>query len=30
MHAWVSAWCGEEVGWTGLDPTNGILAATIT
>jgi transglutaminase-like putative cysteine protease len=26
MHAWVSAWCGEETGWIGLDPTNGILA----
>jgi transglutaminase-like putative cysteine protease len=26
MHAWVLAWCGEEAGWVGLDPTNGILA----
>src|SRR5262249_57426159 len=23
-HAWVSAWCGEEIGWLGLDPTNAI------
>jgi transglutaminase-like putative cysteine protease len=21
-HAWVSAWCGEERGWIGFDPTN--------
>jgi transglutaminase-like putative cysteine protease len=26
MHAWVQVWCGEAVGWVGLDPTNGILA----
>jgi transglutaminase-like putative cysteine protease len=26
MHAWVLAWCGDEVGWRGLDPTNGIFA----
>lgn len=26
MHAWVLAWCGPEVGWIGLDPTNGMLA----
>jgi transglutaminase-like putative cysteine protease len=26
MHAWVLAWCGENTGWVGLDPTNGILA----
>jgi transglutaminase-like putative cysteine protease len=24
-HAWVSLWCGEEIGWVGLDPTNDIL-----
>jgi transglutaminase-like putative cysteine protease len=24
-HAWVSLWCGEEIGWIGLDPTNDIL-----
>jgi transglutaminase-like putative cysteine protease len=22
MHAWVRAWCGHEMGWTGYDPTN--------
>ena len=21
-HAWVSVWCGEEIGWIGFDPTN--------
>jgi transglutaminase-like putative cysteine protease len=26
MHAWVFAWCGDDAGWIGLDPTNGILA----
>jgi transglutaminase-like putative cysteine protease len=26
MHAWVLVWCGQETGWIGLDPTNGILA----
>lgn len=25
-HAWVSLWCGDAIGWRGLDPTNGILA----
>jgi transglutaminase-like putative cysteine protease len=24
-HAWVSAWCGEELGWIGFDPTNDLL-----
>jgi transglutaminase-like putative cysteine protease len=24
-HAWVSAWCGPELGWVGLDPTNSIM-----
>jgi transglutaminase-like putative cysteine protease len=24
-HAWVSVWCGEELGWVGFDPTNSIL-----
>ncbi len=23
-HAWVSLWCGPQLGWIGLDPTNGI------
>jgi len=27
MHAWVLVWCGEEVGWIGLDPTNAMLAS---
>ena len=26
MHAWVLVWCGEQAGWHGLDPTNGIRA----
>jgi transglutaminase-like putative cysteine protease len=24
-HAWVSLWCGAEIGWIGFDPTNDIL-----
>ncbi len=24
-HAWVSLWCGEEIGWVGFDPTNDLL-----
>jgi transglutaminase-like putative cysteine protease len=24
-HAWVSLWCGTEIGWVGFDPTNDIL-----
>jgi transglutaminase-like putative cysteine protease len=24
-HAWVSVWCGQELGWWGLDPTNGLI-----
>ena len=27
MHAWVLVWCGVQVGWIGLDPTNAILAS---
>ncbi|MFZ3482831.1 transglutaminase family protein [Sphingomonas sp. 3-13AW] len=26
-HAWVLLWCGEELGWLGVDPTNGIWMA---
>jgi transglutaminase-like putative cysteine protease len=26
MHAWVLVWCGDDAGWIGLDPTNGIFA----
>lgn len=22
MHAWVRAWCGQEMGWIEIDPTN--------
>jgi transglutaminase-like putative cysteine protease len=25
-HAWVSVWCGPDLGWIGVDPTNAILA----
>jgi transglutaminase-like putative cysteine protease len=25
MHAWVSIWCGADVGWVDLDPTNSML-----
>lgn len=21
-HAWISLWCGQEIGWVDLDPTN--------
>jgi len=24
-HAWVSLWCGQELGWIGFDPTNDLL-----
>ncbi len=24
-HAWVSAWCGEELGWVEFDPTNALI-----
>jgi transglutaminase-like putative cysteine protease len=27
MHAWVMLWCGPDVGWFGLDPTNAVIAA---
>jgi transglutaminase-like putative cysteine protease len=23
-HAWVSIWCGPDIGWVGFDPTNAI------
>ena len=26
MHAWVQAWCGAEMGWVQMDPTNDIMA----
>ncbi len=25
-HAWVSVWCGPQIGWFGIDPTNAIDA----
>ena len=28
MHAWVNVWCGDELGWVGIDPTNDCLAGT--
>jgi len=27
MHAWVSAWCGEKIGWVEFDPTNNLVVA---
>lgn len=27
-HAWVSLWCGPQIGWQGLDPTNGMRTGT--
>jgi transglutaminase-like putative cysteine protease len=24
-HAWVSVWCGADMGWTGFDPTNDLM-----
>ena len=24
-HAWVGAWCGPEIGWLDLDPTNDVV-----
>jgi transglutaminase-like putative cysteine protease len=26
-HAWVLVWGGEQIGWVGVDPTNGIWMA---
>ncbi len=26
-HAWVLMWCGPDLGWVGVDPTNGIWMA---
>jgi transglutaminase-like putative cysteine protease len=28
MHAWVQAWCGAEMGWVQIDPTNDIFVGT--
>jgi transglutaminase-like putative cysteine protease len=27
MHAWVMAWCGPELGWFAIDPTNALIVA---
>ena len=27
-HAWVSAWCGDELGWVDFDPTNHCFCKT--
>ena len=26
-HAWAMLWCGPEIGWVGLDPTNDLIVA---
>jgi transglutaminase-like putative cysteine protease len=26
-HAWLSVWCGAEVGWVDVDPTNDLVVA---
>jgi transglutaminase-like putative cysteine protease len=28
MHAWIRAWLGDEIGWAGFDPTNGVVAGS--
>jgi len=28
MHAWVMAWCGAEMGWVQVDPTNNLMVGT--
>lgn len=28
MHAWVRAWCGAEMGWVEIDPTNDMMVGT--
>lgn len=27
-HAWVTLWCGPDLGWVGFDPTNNCLTRT--
>ena len=27
-HAWISLWCGPDLGWIGFDPTNACVAGT--
>lgn len=24
-HAWAALWCGPDIGFVGLDPTNGVV-----
>jgi transglutaminase-like putative cysteine protease len=26
-HAWISAWCGPDLGWIDLDPTNDLVVS---
>lgn len=28
MHAWVRAWCGNDLGWVEFDPTNNLVVGT--
>ncbi|SLN37361.1 Transglutaminase-like superfamily protein [Aquimixticola soesokkakensis] len=28
MHAWVMAWCGLDMGWIAVDPTNNMVAGS--
>ena len=27
MHAWVMVWCGDEMGWFAVDPTNALIVS---
>ena len=27
MHAWVMVWCGPEIGWFAVDPTNALIVS---
>jgi transglutaminase-like putative cysteine protease len=27
-HAWVNLWCGDTIGWVGLDPTNALVVGS--
>ena len=27
-HAWVSVWCGADIGWIGFDPTNDLMVGS--
>ncbi|MCB1474862.1 MAG: transglutaminase family protein [Rhodobiaceae bacterium] len=28
MHAWVRAWCGQDMGWIDFDPTNNLIVGS--